>query len=203
MSVQGATILGLNPTQTEILFRILENPYKVFAVDGDVKKSTARATNLLINTDDSIDIFSALDVEKAIKALKKSLSNRGHLLGREASLASQSARCEWAKEVCAQNKSLRYADLRRLCIQVWGTRLPDRYKKEITSLFCSSTPTLPKSAPPTLPKSAPKKENQSAVDRVKFTLGGVDFVLTKGASLSIKSITSDTGAVLSDIVVQS
>jgi hypothetical protein len=213
MAVNGATPLGLNKTQAKVLEGILDNPYEVFGLDGDVEKSAQRAYVFLLR-DSSIGSLKIFDVRRAISALKLSLSNRGKGLSKEEKISTQTSRYKWAKEVCARHTVTKYSQLANLCIEVWGTRLPDRYKKEIKThidptplfsfqeqkemddLFCEVVPN------PTLEEVLSEKETQEE-SRVEFTLGGVDFVLTKGSTLTIKSITSDTGAVLSDITVQS
>ena len=214
MAVNGATPLGLNKTQTEVLQEILENPYQVFGLDGDVEESSQRAFEILIKNErfNSVKIF---DVRRAISALKLSLSQRGRGLSREMQISTQLSRYKWVKEVCARHTVTKYSELAKLCIKAWGVRLPDRYRKEILS-YVNPTPVLSSEEQkeiddflgievipnPTLEEALSDKE-KTEESRVEFSLGGVDFVLSKGCTLSVKTITSNDGSVLSDITVQS
>ena len=214
MAVNGATPLGLNKVQTEVLQEILENPYQVFDLDGEVEKSAQRAFEILIKEDrfKSVKIF---DVRRAISALKLSLSRRGRGLSREMQIFTQLSRYKWVKEVSARHTLNKYSELAKLCIKVWGARLPDRYKKEILS-YINPTSVLTSEEQkeiddflgveiipnPTLEEVLSDKE-KTEESRVEFSLGGVDFVLSKGCTLSVKVITSSNGSVLSDITVQS
>tara|TARA_B100000927_G_scaffold291680_1_gene295510 strand:- start:2459 stop:3073 length:615 start_codon:yes stop_codon:yes gene_type:complete len=201
-----STQLGLNKTQTKCLQEILSKPYEVFGLDGDPEESAQRALDILLKND-GLESIKISDVRRAISALRSSLSQRGKGLSREMQISTQLSRYVWAKEICARHTVARYPDLAKLCVKVWGARLPDRYKREIRSYLNTSSTTTEQGESGDFLKAeaeevlSEKETNEES--RVELSLGGVDFVLSKGCTLSVKAITSSNGSVLSDITVQS
>ena len=153
-----STQLGLNKTQTKCLQEILSKPYEVFGLDGDPEESAQRALDILLKND-GLESIKISDVRRAISALRSSLSQRGRGLSREMQISTQLSRYVWAKEICARHTVARYLDLTKLCVKVWGARLPDRYKREIRSYLNTISTITEQGESVTFSKLKPKRSS--------------------------------------------
>lgn len=211
--------LNLNDRQYQLLMEVvLANPYDVLHLDGDVEKSATRALRQSLKLPKGNvlqgDLFEASrlqDLRRVISALKLATSNRGKGLTRELNREVQDAKFMWAKYVCAHHQVDTSYALNELCKKVWGSRLPDRYRETLKSHVASSLPSAPDpdldslfgvSIPNPSLEEALKKAESNKEERVEFNFGGVDFVLSKGSRLTIKSFTTEKGATFNDIVVE-
>ena len=115
----------------DLLKFVLEHPYQCFQVNTDINQ-VIKTTSDLLKTK-NIE-FTAKDISSTLKTLKKSLQSRKGL-NKVTHQAIKPAKFMWAKYVCNHFTIRSMNEFDELCRNVWGSRLPDIYRKTLKSYY--------------------------------------------------------------------
>jgi hypothetical protein len=124
----SVNLQGLNQ---DLLEFVLEHPYQCFQVNTDINQVIKNTTALLKTK--NIE-FKAEDISSTLETLKKSLQSRKGL-NKATHQAIKPAKFMWAKHVCNHFTIRSMNELDELCRNVWGSRLPDIYRKTLKSYY--------------------------------------------------------------------
>ena len=115
----------------DLLEFVLEHPYQCFQVNTDINQVIKNTRDLLKTK--NID-FKYEDLDLTLKTLKKSLQSRKGI-NNATHQAIKPAKFMWAKYVCNHYTIRSMNEFDELCRNVWGSRLPDLYRKTLKSYY--------------------------------------------------------------------
>lgn len=183
----------MNSLQKEIFTGVLDDPYAILAIDGDKEKTINRAMKVL----PALEICIERDIQEAdlrkevshvLKALRESCKSRNKGLTLEMREQLHFAKYKWAKYVCANFSITTMHSLEKLSKNVWGNRLPDKYREELLT-HLSNHPSLFEESDEVVEVFEPEEE------RVHIQVGGLKITLAKGSELTLKEVISETFSV--------
>lgn len=225
-----ADFKNLKPLQKEILQGILDDSYAILALDGDTSKATERALKVL-PIKEMKELYGEAkstlkkEVHFVLSLLKESCQNRHGGMSRELLERVHISKYLWAKYVCANFSVPTMGGLDRLSKNVWGNRLPDKYREELSthlsshpSLFSDTDDLLKDIIGEVVPNppctnhplwdtlselhadTFTEDEDTCSEERVHIQIGGVKITLAKGSKLSLKEVISDSFSVKGCVV---
>lgn len=191
----------------EILTGVLDNSYAILALDGDGKKTLLRAKKVL-PLSDLASLYGMTEdgvlreVGEVLQALYESCSSRHRGMSREIQARVQASKYMWAKYVCANFSVPTMHSLEKLSKNVWGNRLPDKYRERIKT-HLSSHPSLfeeDEEMTELFGEIVPNPDLESHLSEedkelVQIQVGAVKISLSRGSKLSLKEVQASTFSV--------
>lgn len=195
------------PLHKEILTGVLDNSYAILALDGDAEKTLLRAKKVLPISD--LASFYGLtekavltEVEEVLSALYQSCSSRHRGMSRELHARVQTSKYMWAKYVCANFSVSTMHSLEKLSKNVWGNRLPDKYREELKT-HLSTHPSLfeeDEEMVELFGQIVPNPDlethlSEDGEELVRVQIGSLKITLSRGSKLSLKEVQASTFSV--------
>lgn len=191
----------------EILTGVLDNSYAILALDGDEKKTLLRAKKVL-PLSDLASLYGMTEegvlreVEEVLHALYKSCSSRHRGMSRDIQARVQVSKYMWAKYVCANFSVSTMNSLEKLSKNVWGNRLPDKYREQIKTHLSSHLSLFEEDEEMTelFGEIVPNPDLETHLsegedERVRVQIGDVKITISKGSKLSFKEVEASSFSV--------
>jgi hypothetical protein len=161
------------------------------------------------------------EVATVLGSLRDSCKSRNKGLTYEMRERLHTAKYNWAKYVCANFSVTTMSALEKLSKNVWGNRLPDKYREELLT-HLSEHPSLFEDGGEVIeifegdPATSSEKEDGSE-ETVQVQIGGVKILLAKGSQLRLAEVASHAlsvkgckvtvseigGGILKDVLIES